>query len=376
NLLLPGPQASDLTTLDQEVTAGVLRYRRDLGERSSVGVLYTGRVGDDYDNHLLSVDGLTRLSESDSVRYQVFGSSTDYPDAIVTGFGQRGGGFEGHGLLASYTHSEREWYWFGRYAQLSPELRADAGFLPQVGIRQLAGGVQRRIPGDDHSWFSNLYLFVGVDGTREWDGAFDEWGSDVVFTYTGPRQSALFAAYAPNQESFAGTTYRNDRFSVGGEIQPSRDLEVDLEVRWGRAIDFANRRQAEFLTISPQVELYLGRRLQAVAAYARQTFDTVDGRRIFTLDLPQARLVYHFGRRAFVRAILQYRHLERVPENWTFAVDRRDERLVSQLLFSYRLDAQTALLVGYSDRHLGDDSFDLSQSDRTVFLKIGYAWLF
>ena len=53
----------------------------------------------------------------------------------------------------------------------------------------------------------------------------------------------------------------------------------------------------------------------------------------------------------------------------------RDSRLSSQVLLSYKLNPQTVLFLGYSDSHRGDQDTDLTQSVRTVFAKIGYAWV-
>ena len=38
--------------------------------------------------------------------------------------------------------------------------------------------------------------------------------------------------------------------------------------------------------------------------------------------------------------------------------------------------SQTVFFLGYSDRHIEDDDLDdLTITDRTYFLKIGYAWM-
>ena len=49
--------------------------------------------------------------------------------------------------------------------------------------------------------------------------------------------------------------------------------------------------------------------------------------------------------------------------------------LFTQFLFSYKINPQTVFYVGYSDSSFGDDRVDLRRADRTLFLKVGYAWL-
>jgi len=50
-------------------------------------------------------------------------------------------------------------------------------------------------------------------------------------------------------------------------------------------------------------------------------------------------------------------------------------RLFSQYLFSYKPNPQTVLLVGYSDNATGTQAIDLMRTDRTFFVKAGYAWV-
>ena len=56
-------------------------------------------------------------------------------------------------------------------------------------------------------------------------------------------------------------------------------------------------------------------------------------------------------------------------------MDPKSERLFTQLLVSYKLNPQTVFFLGYSDNSLADQRIDLTRTDRTLFLKLGYAWL-
>jgi uncharacterized protein DUF5916/cellulose/xylan binding protein with CBM9 domain len=376
NLLLPGSQESSLASLDQDVTSGVLRYRRDLAKGSTLGVLWTGREGEDYYNHVAGVDGIYRFTGSDVVRYQLAGSTTRYPESFARDRGEPVESFDGHALTVAYHHGDHNWTWNTRYQQLAPEFRADSGFVDRVGVRTGSADAERRIWGKPGDWFSVLFFDLSVDGTREYDGAFNEWGSDVVLGYQGPRQSQVILGLAPNQEHFQGITYHNTRQSISGSFQPAGSAALSLQVRWGEDIDVANNRQGDFLTLEPAFDLRLGRRVQGRLDWIHQTFD-VHGGRLFTVDLAQTRMFYHFNSRSYLRAILQYEWLERNPNLYVdpTSVQRQTEDLLAQLLFSYRLNAQTVLLAGYSDIQAGVDSVSLTETQRTVFLKIGYALL-
>ena len=77
----------------------------------------------------------------------------------------------------------------------------------------------------------------------------------------------------------------------------------------------------------------------------------------------------------FVRAILQFRDIERDPDPFGLAVEPDSEQLFTQLLFSYKVNAETVLFVGYSENRLGSMNLDLTQSDRTFFVKLSFAWV-
>jgi hypothetical protein len=315
---------------------------------------------------VLAADSQYRVTQSDTLRMQLAESRTDYPDALASFLDQPNGSFDGHAITAAYNHTDRNWSWSANYEEYSPEFRADSGFINQVGVRYGRAQAQRRIRGGPDKWFRNLYLSVGVDDTRQYEGHWNEWGADIGATYEGPRQSEIGINLAPNQEYFDGVTYHNHRASIYGLIQASPDVALGLEVRGGEAIDYNNSQAADTLTVSPSADLNIGRRFRGELRYDYQVFDDKQGQRIFTVHLPQARLLWHFNSRAFVRTILQYQHVDFVTS--------KDQELLTQFLFSYRINAQTVFLAGYSDDYQGDD--DLTRTERAVFVKVGYAFLF
>jgi hypothetical protein len=56
-------------------------------------------------------------------------------------------------------------------------------------------------------------------------------------------------------------------------------------------------------------------------------------------------------------------------------VDARSRHVFAQFLFSYKLNPQTVLFLGYSDNSAAASSASLVRADRTFFMKIGYAWM-
>ena len=128
----------------------------------------------------------------------------------------------------------------------------------------------------------------------------------------------------------------------------------------------------------------IGRHLRANLDDTYETL-SVDGGRLFRASLAQARLAWQFNVRAMARAIVQYTDIRRRLSLYTGVCDPADpscvlpleteKSLFAQLLFSYKINPQTAVYLGYSGDRLGQPDVPLRQSDRTFFFKIGYAWL-
>jgi hypothetical protein len=88
NFLFPGAQGSRSTSIDDQTLDAIFRYRRDVGENSAMGFLITDREGSGYYNRLVGADGNLRISPSNSIRFELLGSRTKYPDTFATQFSQ------------------------------------------------------------------------------------------------------------------------------------------------------------------------------------------------------------------------------------------------------------------------------------------------
>jgi len=61
---------------------------------------------------------------------------------------------------------------------------------------------------------------------------------------------------------------------------------------------------------------------------------------------------------------------------YTFPIAPEYRHLFTQLLFSYTINPRTVFYLGYSDNGYGSQEYSLTQADRTVFVKLGYALAF
>ena len=375
-LLIPGSQSSRTVLLDRSTTDAVVRYRRDVGASSTVGVLATSREGMDYSNRVYGADALVRLSDADSLSLQALGSTTRYPDRIVTRFDQPRGSFEDTALRASYTHSASAWGWRLRGEDRGDDFRADLGFVPQVGSRLGNAKVRRTWWGEDDDRWTRFEVDANYNYSEDQQGTLLSKELELGVEMEGPWQSFARLEWGGRDQIFAGVEFPGqEEWVVIASLRPTRSFRVHLFAKRGDDVDFANVRPARALRLEPSVEVNVGRHLRVEVSHNLERFD-VDAGRLYTANLTQATAVYQINLRTFVRLVSQYTRIDRRPESYTFEVDEQTEQLFNQLLVSYKINPRTAAFVGYSDTHLGRDDDPLLQRDRTVFMKVGYALVF
>jgi hypothetical protein len=373
NLLFPGSNGSSSAALGFQTTDAVLRYRRDFGSSSALGVLYTGRQGDGYRNHLAGIDGLYRMTDSDRLRLQFLRSQTAYPREMAASFGQPTGTLAADAYQIAYNHDSRDWFAYARYEDVGRDFRADMGFLPRVDYKFLLAGGGR-------VWNGNWRGFTRASLGSDWDRREDQRGQrleelvEVTADFNGPLQSFASLNVVRRERFFNGVTFRDTFSSLYTEMQPTGDLFLSLSVNRGGEIDFVNTQAGDLVQISPAVRYDLGRHLRAQLSHVYQRLD-VGGGNLFTANLTQLSGIYQLNVRTFLRAILQYTDINRNPALYLATVDESTKALFSQLLFSYKLNPQTVLFLGYSDDSAADQRIDLTRADRTFFLKLGYAWV-
>ncbi len=373
NLLFPANQSSGSGSFDQDVPSGVFRYRRDVGRGSTIGALYTGRAGDEYFNHTGGFDGFFRLSQTKTLNIQYLHSETRYGDEMADNYGQDRGRFGGDALDASFLHMGRDWMYTFSFRNLSPGFRADYGYVPRVDLRRGGASINRLIWGKPGGWFSQIG--VGLNGFLIYDhaGNLTDSSMELQTQYTGPLQSTAVFALGRSREFYLGKNYDLDQGLIFTEMKPMGGLRLNLLGMYGDTVDYANAREARQLMLAPVLEFSLGRH---ISINIQDNFQELsrEGKKIFNANLLQGRFVYNFNVRSFIRLILQYLDLSRDPAMYGFPVDKKTRTLFTQLLFSYKLNPQTVLFLGYSDNYLGRVAVDLTQLDRTFFVKLGYAW--
>lgn len=380
NLLIPGSQFSSSTSLEQKVTTGIARFRRDVGGTSTIGALLVAREGEGYHNRVGGVDAFYRPVPALTIRGQILRSETRYPAGVSEGFDQPTTAFGGSAGQVRALWDTSNWLISSDIRQLDRGFRADAGFVTQAGVRGGSANVTRRWWGGSDRWFTQLRLEGGTWMNRDFEGNQINGGIWLGLGYDGPGQTTI--GIWPNlfmKEHFAGTTFEGiDQLWFDVRTAPSGTWSFGLNGNVGDAVDFSNERLGSEIRLAPTVDVRIGRNVEAGLQHTVLRMSH-DGATVFTAHLSQLRTVYNFNTRSFIRATLQYRHTDRDPSTYVDEVDRASRTLFAQVLYAYKLNPQTVFFAGYGQDGAGRTDAEslrtpMTLRNRTFFVKLGYAW--
>ncbi len=373
NLLLPGAEASAVDTLDSDSTATVLRYRRDLGRNSSsVGGLFTDRAADDYQSRLAGADARLRLSVADLLSVQFLASETTYPAGIAAGHGLASR-VDGTSARIEYGHETRNWEAGFNSLDIDQGFRADLGFLPQVDIRSLRVGGQRTLHGAEDRWFTRLSFGGDLFRQERQNGEPQVSGGDVELFYQGHQQSIVELEISQRDRRYGGVDFSLFSTSIYASMRPNAAFEFGFSADLGDAIDFEGVRPGNQVALWPWLEWRVGRHVSTSLTVNYRTLE-IDQGRLFRALLAELRFRYQWNDRALLRAILQHSAVTRAAALYPTEVAAESEDLFGQLLFSYKLDPQTALYVGFTGDYVDPGSGRLQRTGDTLFAKLSYAW--
>jgi hypothetical protein len=217
--------------------------------------------------------------------------------------------------------------------------------------------------------------------SANWDITHDDGGQllerefESYFGLGGPLQSWYELGVLSRDVYWDGTFFREDKVSWYSEWKPRGGMAFGAFVRYGSQVDFANSRLGDELRIEPWIKWNLNRHLLLKLEATKVSLDSKQDEQIFDAGVYDLRLTWQFNRRTFLRVTTQFQDIERNPAVYVDNVDARTRRLGRQLLFSYKINPQTVFFLGYSDNHFENDALNtLEKTDRTLFMKIGYAW--
>jgi hypothetical protein len=378
SVIVPGPQSSTFVDQDFSSFVGIGRVRQDFG-RSYVSFLATDReIEGTGANRVFGPDFQWAPNDGDQIKGQFLYSLSQAPDHPELFAGWTGQHVSGHAAYASWDHSKRTWEAFVEYHDLSDGFRADDGFVPQVGYREIKPELFAKFyPAS--GFFSRLTALAVEDYTSDTSGHTLRQRIFPGISFEGKKSLQGEVDYIFSTERVGDKLLRRDLWSIYFQLAPSRLFgQVSVNGELGDEIDYANARSghggAFTLSARFQPQDHLELRLDEALAWLNENDGTGSERRLFTAVVHRLKATYNFTNRAFVRAIGEYIRSDQNPSLYTSTVPLRSAVLSSSILFAYKLNWQSVLFLGYGDDQALDDRYVWKRQDRQFFLKLSYAF--
>lgn len=378
-LLVPGVLGSGFRILDQQTDVAVGRYRYNLNEHTTLGVIGTFRHGDDYSNDVVGVDGRWQKG-AHTVTAQFLRSDSEYPEDSENPFPDVSP--SGMAKRAGYNFSNRNWDFFVAHTDVDPGFRADLGFMGQVGYR-------KSLIGGSHTWYgkegekiTRINLYSDWDITHRFDGQLLERELEGNINIQGPKQSNLnFSAltrvrFWQRSQDLFGQMFDEDSFGINGNINILPTARIGASINTGKRTDLREARTGRVLAVDVWGNIDLGRGLSIVpnGSWSRLRRD---GGIAYTAMVFDTRISWQLDPRQRLRLTVQGSHIERDQSLYSDPVSKGGRDWGGQLLYSYKVNPHTAFYGGVSYGAVRDDNDenpDMFGNSRGVFMKYSYGW--
>jgi hypothetical protein len=382
SVILPGPNSSSLADQDFSSRVAIGRGRKDFGSSFASFLLTDREIEGGGHNRVLGPDFQWRPNGDDTVTGQFLVSDSQTPNRPELAAEWNGQDLSSHAAYINWSHLTKTWDWTLQHLDIGDEFRADLGFLPQVGVRDslatlgryffLEKGPLRQI----HPYFR----LRNIDGT---DGDLLLRRLIPGFEFRGLWNSYVYVEHRTEKVRAGNRLFDSNYYSAYAQISPSQRIgDVSINLLFGDDVDFANVRPARGTTIDLQGTLRPTDHLAVQLNADRRWLDVSPtgagprSARLFTADVARVKATYTFTSRAFLRLIAQRVRTDRTAELYdpSLGVTRRDEGITGSALFSYKLNWQTVLFLGYSDDRALSVEDRLEPAGRALFFKISYAF--
>ena len=382
--IIPGPEGNDFAAADFKSYATIGRVRHDLGKGFVGAVLTSREIDGGGHNRVFGPDFQWRPNSSDSLTGQFLISDTANPDRPLLSPYWNGESTRSHALSLAYTHQTRKYDVGGRVRDVGEDFRADLGFVPQAGYRE-------------GSAFGGLSFYPEQSKIRFWRPSIElirqtrSDGGDTVYESAslgvngfGVKNTNFFFGFRPGEKILVGDKLLEQSYlQYFVQFDPYRRVpRVTIQGQFGDSIDFANGRVGDGASISLGTTIRPLDRLDLRLDASRETLD-VEGGRLFTATIERLRMQYSFSAKSLVRVIAQHVKTDRNPALYLACPDYPTKpcgipphsgSFLGSVLYSYKLNWQTVLFVGYGDDRVVTAADDLADFGRSLFFKVSYAY--
>jgi hypothetical protein len=374
-VLVPGVLGSGFSQLDQKANVAVGRYRYDIDQHTSIGVIGTFRQGDHYANNVAGVDGRWHKGPH-TASAQFLQSQSEYPTNIVDLYRAELGNDpkpSGHAWRTEYAFSNRNWNFDTWHVAIDPGFRADLGFIGQVGY-------EKSLIGGGHSWFrdgksiNRINFHADFDITHRFDGQLLARELEARVNFQGPKQSQFGLHGLTRVRYWQGTLFDEHYVDVNGNFRPTANLQVGAYASVGTMIDLTAAQTGQRTVIELFGNANIGRGLNMDWDITRQRMRR-DRAIAFEATVANISGSWQFDPRQRLRLTLQGSEVLRNQALYTVAVNQTARDWAAQMVYSYKINPRTAMYAGAAyGAFMDDDNRKLFGDTRNVFIKLSYGW--
>jgi hypothetical protein len=366
--IIPGPVSSDFAPQDFQSYATIARVRHDVGSSFFGAVLTSREIDGGGHNRVFGPDLQWRPNDFDEITAQFLVSDTTNPDRPDLSPVWNGESFRSHAVEAEYERQTRRYDTFAGISDFGDDFRADLGFIPQVGYRELTvgGGLRYYPEGRTISYFRPSVV-LSRQTNQDNDKIYEL--VSLGINGFGAKNLQFSALFRPREKILVdGQLLEQTYGTFFVQFDPSRRLpRITLDTRFGQQIDFGGARVGNGAFIGLAATVRPHDRLDLQFNVNREWLD-VDSARLFTADVQRVRAQYSFSSKSMLRVIAQYVDTE-------FGDGTHDGSFLGSVLYSYKLNWQTVLFAGYGDDRVLTETNDLQKAGRSLFFKVSYAFL-
>ncbi|WP_166421202.1 carbohydrate binding family 9 domain-containing protein [Pseudoalteromonas sp. Z1A8] len=374
NILLPSNQGSGFANLNEKTNAVAGRYQFDNGEQGTIGISSTHRESDDYHNTVLSVDGSYWFNQSDTLLYQVSSADTRNSEFLIENYNlSETQSDEAYAL--ELTRDKRDYKLFASYENIGEDYRTDLGYQEKVDYEKVVFGGGQTWYRDEADLLTSWSYEADWDKTWAQNGDLLEEEYEGFLSFKGQMQSIFEIGLVHRYENYNGNFYNQNIGYIYTGFKPTKDLKLTLYAEYASRIDYTNEQLGDVFNTQTQVVWDINDHWQLDVKHNYSQLDNPQGDRVFTANLVDFRLYYKFSMRSILKLILQFEDIDRDENAYFYQVSQINKDYGSQLVYSYKINAQTLFYLGYSDRGYQDDSLkNIERDQRTFFTKVSYAW--
>ncbi len=421
NILIPGNRSSSIAEIEGESQATALRYRYNYNSDITLGWISTLRTADDYDNSVHGIDARFRLSTFDVFKFQSLYSSTEYPVDLFEQFCEaenpeeclnpedvqcefsncnynenvlrtmQDGPFSGNAFKVGYYHNDKDWSYRANYNKQNAGFRADLGFISRIDNSNMSLSADRKWYAEQGNWWTQFKLSSRWNKTQNDDNEFIEerfnfsaqvhakYGSRIHLGVTHRDKVGSRLDNSSLKIDGNTTLFTENRFFISANIKPLLGLNLHSNIEYGDAIDYSNNRLGTTKQMRGSINWNVNKHLEI---RFKQVFNQLDAdnANLFTARLTDVRATYQFSVKSFLRLTTVYNNTTRNPFNYLYQspedINKHSKNFSIELLYAYKINPQTVFYLGYSDNHDAEENFsDLEQNQRSMFMKISYAWM-